>query len=63
MDTLYIKQEFQISSQVKTQLLSISARQIDRRLQDKKRAIKRRFYGTTKPGYLLKSQIPIRVKS
>ena len=59
----YIRKRFGCSPAVCEQLLRISARQIDRRLKDKKRMIKRRFYGTTKPGYLLKSQIPIRVKS
>jgi transposase InsO family protein len=42
------------------QLLAISARQIDRRLQPKKTQIKKRIYGRTKPGTLLKHRIPIR---
>lgn len=41
-------------------LLAMSPRQMDRRLQSKKRALKRRIYGRTKPGTLLKSQIPIK---
>jgi hypothetical protein len=42
------------------QLLRISARQIDRRLRDRKRRIKRRLYGTTRPGSLLKHLIPLK---
>jgi hypothetical protein len=38
----------------------ISARQIDRRLREKKKGIRRRLYGHTKPGSLLRQQIPIR---
>jgi len=47
------------SAEVERQVLSISARQIDRRLREKKRRLKRRLYGRTKPGTLLKNQIPI----
>ncbi len=42
------------------QLLRISPRQIDRRLQERKRRITRRLYGTTRPGSLLKQMIPIK---
>jgi len=45
---------------LEAQLLRISPRQIDRRLRDRKRRIKRRLYGTTRPGSLLKHQIPIK---
>lgn len=45
---------------VEAQLLRISARQIDRRLQAKKRRLGRRIYGRTKPGTLLKHHIPIK---
>ena len=38
---------------------AISARQIDRRLALKKRRLKHRVYGRTKPGTLLRHQIPI----
>lgn len=44
---------------IEQEVLSISARQIDRRLAAKKRRLQRRFYGRTKPGTLLKHQIPI----
>lgn len=49
-----------LSDEVEAELLRISARQIDRRLADKKRALKKRIYGRTKPGTLLKHHIPIR---
>jgi hypothetical protein len=45
---------------VEKQLLSISARQMDRRLKNKKAHIRKRIYGRTKPGTLLKHRIPIR---
>ena len=41
-------------------LLAISPRQIDRRLQARRQAVKRRLYGTTRPGSLLKHLIPIK---
>ncbi len=41
-------------------LRAISARQIDRVLAPHKRTIRRRQYGRTKPGTLLKHQIPLR---
>lgn len=49
-----------LTDEIEAELLRISARQIDRRLADKKRALKRRIYGRTKPGTLLKHHIPIR---
>jgi hypothetical protein len=44
---------------IERQVLAISARQIDRRLAENKRRLKRRIYGRTKPGTLLKHQIPV----
>src|SRR5918996_1958266 len=52
-----------ISAQVQNQLLSISAATIDRRLKVKKRQLKKRLYGRTKPGTLLKHHIPIKTDS
>jgi len=52
-----------ITDDLEREILSISARQMDRRLARKKRRIKKRLYGRTKPGTLLKSQIPIRTDS
>ena len=45
---------------VKGELLRISPRQIDRRLQADRRALKRGLYGRTKPGSLLKHHIEVR---
>jgi transposase InsO family protein len=49
-----------LTAEVEEGLLKISARQMDRLLADKKRRVKKRLYGHTKPGKLLKSQIPVR---
>jgi transposase InsO family protein len=48
------------TAEVEAQLLRMSARQMDRRLAEKKRKLKRRIYGHTKPGSLLKHHIPIK---
>jgi transposase InsO family protein len=56
----WIRKKFRISPAVEKQLLSISARQMDRRLKDKKVHIRKRIYGRTRPGTLLKHRIPIR---
>jgi hypothetical protein len=48
-----------LTPEIQRQVLAISARQIDRRLALKKRHQKRRIYGRTKPGTLLRHQIPI----
>jgi hypothetical protein len=52
-----------ISDPVQKQLLSISPATIDRRLKAKKRQLKKRLYGRTKPGTLLKHHIPIKTDS
>jgi len=54
----WAKKHFAISLPIEQQLLSISARQIDRRLKARKTQLKRRLYGRTKPGTLLKHHIP-----
>ena len=51
---------FRLSGPLEQQLLRISPRQIDRRLQPHKRSLKKRLYGRTKPGSLLKHHIPLR---
>lgn len=56
----WIRQHFRLTPAIERQLLTISARQIDRRLAGQKRRIRHRIYGRTKPGTLLKHQIPIR---
>ena len=52
-----------ISAQAQKQLLRISPATIDRRLKGKKRQLKKRLYGRTKPGTLLKHHIPIKTDS
>ena len=49
-----------IDDTTERQLLAISPRQIDRRLASRKKQLKQRLYGTTKPGTLLKHMIPVR---
>lgn len=56
----WIIKRFRINQAVERQLLSISARQIDRRLKSRKAGLRKRIYGRTKPGTLLKHHIPIR---
>jgi len=54
------KQKFNITSETEKQLLSISPAQIDRRLKNRKHRLKKKIYGTTRPGTLLKHQIQIK---
>ena len=56
----WIRQHFELTQSVEDQLLAISARQMDRRLRATKHIVKRRLYGTTRPGSLLKQMIPIK---
>jgi len=56
----FIRKRFGLRPEVEKQLLKISARQIDRRLKAAKRQIRRRIYGRTKPGYLLKHHIAVK---
>lgn len=56
----WVKDRFRIGSSEELQIQAISARQIDRRLKALKSRIGHRIYGRTKPGTLLKHQIPIR---
>jgi hypothetical protein len=59
----WIRRRYQLSPEIERQLLRISARQMDRRLCARKTEHKRRLYGRTKPGLLLKHQIPIQTDS
>ncbi len=59
----WARRRFSISAVVEKQLLTISARQVDRRLQAHKRKVRKRLYGRTKPGTLLKHHIPIKTDS
>jgi len=56
----WIRKRYAITSRIENQLLTISARQIDRRLKSRKGMIGKRIYGRTKPGTLLKHHIPIK---
>lgn len=58
----WIRTHYHLTVPQEQQLLTISARQIDRRLQSHKTKLKKRFYGRTKPGTLLKHHIPIRTQ-
>jgi transposase InsO family protein len=57
----WVRKHYHLSPEVERQLLAISARQIDRRLRPYKGAARRRLYGATRPGRLLKHHIPLRV--
>lgn len=52
-----------LSVPVQKQLLTISPPTIDRRLKGKRGQLKKRLYGRTKPGTLLKHHIPIKTDS
>jgi hypothetical protein len=56
----WIRTRFALTPALEQQLLAISPRQIDRRLSAKKTAARRRLYGRTKPGTLLKHHIPLK---
>ena len=56
----FARQHFNIDKRTECEILAISPRQIDRRLAPQRNQLKRRLYGTTKPGSLLKNMIPIR---
>jgi hypothetical protein len=55
-----IRKRYATTRAVEAQLLAISPRTIDRALKGKKRELRRRLYGRTKPGTLLRHQIPIK---
>jgi hypothetical protein len=59
----WIRKRYRMSREIEKQLLGISARQIDRRLQAKKSERKRRIDGRTKPGSLLKHHMPVKTDS
>jgi hypothetical protein len=56
----WIRKHFRPTRQVEEQLLRISPRAMDYRLQARKHVLRKRIYGGTKPGTLLKQQIPVR---
>jgi len=58
----WIRIRYRLRQAEQAQLLKISASTIDRSLKDKKMAMKRRLYGRTKPGTLLRHKIPVRTE-
>ena len=59
----WVRKRFRVRPEIERQLLAISARQMDRRLKEKKGVLQRRLYGRTKPGTLLKHHIPVKTDS
>jgi len=55
-----IRKRFPLTRATEAQLLRISPRTMDRALAGKKRELRRRLYGRTKPGTLLRHQIPVK---
>jgi hypothetical protein len=56
----WVRQRRPVRPAMERALLPISARQIDRRLQAHKHRLKRRLYGTTRPGTLLQHLGPLK---
>jgi hypothetical protein len=56
----WIRLRYGMSQEVEEKLLCISPSTIDRYLRAKKRHLRRRLYGRTKPGTLLRHKIPVR---
>lgn len=59
----WIQQRFNLTKQEHDLLLSISPAQIDRRLKSKKQLLRKKTFGSTRPGSFLKHQIPIKTDS
>ena len=57
-----LKKRFPFDETTEKDLRKISASTIDRRLAYKKKLFKKKIYGSTKPGLLLRHQIPIRTE-
>ena len=56
----YARRHVALSAATEARLRQMSARQMDRCLAREKRVIRRRLYGRTKPGSLLKHHIPLK---
>ena len=56
----WARKRMKVPAAVEAELLAMSARTMDRRLSAVRVAGRRRLYGRTKPGVLLKHQIPVR---
>jgi len=59
----WIRRRYALSSLQETKILTIGARTIDRCLSSKKRSLRKRLYGRTKPGTLLRHKIPIKCEA
>jgi hypothetical protein len=59
----WARKRFEITPDVEQQLLSMGTATMDRRLRSIKDRAKKRIYGTTRPGTLLKHMIPIKTDS
>lgn len=59
----WIRKRYRITQETEEKLLSISPSTIDRALTEKKQRFKRRLYGRTKPGTLLRHKIPVKTDS
>lgn len=55
--------EMKFSSEIRDKLSSISSSTIDRRLEKSKKMKRKKVFSTTKPGSMLKKQIPIKTSS
>lgn len=56
----WVRKRFRPTRATESGVLHISARQMDRRLEERKKRVSHRLYGRTKPGTLLKHLIPLR---
>jgi len=56
----WIKRHYQVTGEVEEKLLDISPSTMDRHLKPLKNKLKRRIYGRTKPGTLLRHKIPVK---
>jgi hypothetical protein len=56
----WIKKHYQVTAEVEKKLAEISASTMDRHLKPLKNKLKRRIYGRTKPGTLLRHKIPVK---
>jgi len=63
VEKLIAFKELTISDEMKQKFINVSRSTIDEKLKRSRVEIRRRIQGTTKPGSLLKSQIPIRTSS
>ncbi|WP_447976722.1 hypothetical protein [Candidatus Nitrospira bockiana] len=58
----WLRRQAPLTPALEAQLRRISPRQMDRRLRDRKQHVRRRLYGTTRPGALLKHLIPMKTE-